>query len=49
MEKIKAIFFDYDDTLQDRTAAYRIFCMRFLEKYFPEIFFHSPPKMRPAA
>lgn len=36
MEKIKAIFFDYDDTLQDRTAAYRIFCMRFLKKYFPE-------------
>lgn len=35
MEKIKGIFFDFDDTLQDREKAYTYFCSYFLDKYFP--------------
>ncbi len=34
---VKAIFFDFDDTLQSRKGAYRLYCEAFLEKYFPNI------------
>ena len=35
--KVKAIFFDFDDTLQSRKGAYRLYCEHFLSKYFPDI------------
>ncbi len=35
--EIKAIFFDFDDTLQSRKGAYRLYCESFLTKYFPDI------------
>ena len=34
---VKAVFFDFDDTLQSRKGAYRLYCEAFLKKYFPEI------------
>ncbi len=34
---VKAIFFDFDDTLQSRKGAYRLYCEFFLSKYFPNI------------
>lgn len=34
---VKAIFFDFDDTLQSRKGAYRLYCEDFLTKYFPDI------------
>lgn len=34
---VKAVFFDFDDTLQSRKGAYRIYCENFLDKYFPSI------------
>lgn len=34
---VKAIFFDFDDTLQSRKGAYRLYCESFLSKYFPDI------------
>ena len=34
---VKAIFFDFDDTLQSRKGAYRLYCESFLTKYFPDI------------
>ena len=34
---IKAVFFDFDDTLQSRKGAYRLYCEAFLDKYFPGI------------
>lgn len=34
---VKAIFFDFDDTLQSRKGAYRLYCEEFLSKYFPNI------------
>ncbi len=34
---VKAIFFDFDDTLQSRKGAYRLYCESFLDKYFPHI------------
>ena len=34
---VKAVFFDFDDTLQSRKGAYRIYCENFLSKYFPDI------------
>lgn len=34
---VKAIFFDFDDTLQSRKGAYRLYCEFFLSKYFPDI------------
>lgn len=34
---VKAIFFDFDDTLQSRKGAYRLYCEAFLDKYFPGI------------
>lgn len=34
---IKAVFFDFDDTLQSRSGAYRLYCEAFLAKYFPSI------------
>lgn len=39
MEKlnVKAVFFDFDDTLQSRKGAYRLYCEHFLSKYFPNI------------
>ncbi len=39
MEKlrVKAVFFDFDDTLQSRKGAYRLYCEAFVSKYFPEI------------
>ena len=32
---VKAVFLDFDDTLQSRKDAYRLYCERFLQKYFP--------------
>lgn len=37
MKNIKAVLFDFDDTLQDRTAAYKKFSSAFLDKYFPTL------------
>lgn len=34
---VKAVFFDFDDTLQSRKGAYRLYCNAFLDKYFPNI------------
>ena len=34
---VKAVFFDFDDTLQSRKGAYRLYCEAFLNKYFPAI------------
>ena len=34
---VKAVFFDFDDTLQSRKGAYRVYCENFLTKYFPSI------------
>lgn len=34
---VKAVFFDFDDTLQSRKGAYRLYCEHFLDKYFPNI------------
>ncbi len=36
-ETVQAILFDFDDTLQDRAAAFRQFCAWFLEKYFSDL------------
>ncbi|MBR2589913.1 MAG: HAD family hydrolase [Clostridia bacterium] len=36
-ENIKAIFFDFDDTLQSRAGAYRLYCDDFLTRYFPQV------------
>ena len=36
-EEVKAVFFDFDDTLQSRAGAFRIYCDNFLSCYFPEI------------
>ena len=35
--QVKAVFFDFDDTLQSRAGAYRLYCEAFLKKYFPGI------------
>ena len=35
MQAIQAILFDFDDTLQDREAAYRKYCAAFLDEFFP--------------
>lgn len=35
--KVKAVFFDFDDTLQSRQGAYRLYCEAFMDKYFPEV------------
>ncbi|MBQ7597144.1 MAG: HAD family hydrolase [Clostridia bacterium] len=34
---VKAVFFDFDDTLQSRKGAYRLYCEAFLTRYFPNI------------
>ena len=34
---VKAVFFDFDDTLQSRKGAYRLYCEAFLRRYFPSI------------
>ncbi|MGN0464007.1 MAG: bifunctional riboflavin kinase/FAD synthetase [Acutalibacteraceae bacterium] len=36
-KKVRAVFFDFDDTLQSRKGAYRLYCEAFLDKYFPDI------------
>lgn len=36
-KNVRAIFFDFDDTLQSRKGAYRLYCEAFLDKYFPNI------------
>ena len=36
-ESVKAVFFDFDDTLQSRAGAFRLYCSDFLSRYFPEI------------
>ncbi len=36
-EKITAVFFDFDDTLQSRAGAFRLYCSDFLSRYFPEV------------
>ena len=33
---VKAVFFDFDDTLQSRKRAYRLYCQDFLDIYFPD-------------
>lgn len=35
--KVKGVFFDFDDTLQSRKGAYRLYCEDFLSKYFPSV------------
>lgn len=35
--QVKAVFFDFDDTLQSRKGAYRLYCEAFLTEYFPAI------------
>lgn len=35
-EKIKAVLFDFDDTLSDREAQYRLYSLDFLARRFPE-------------
>jgi len=35
--KVKGVFFDFDDTLQSRKGAYKLYCEDFLTKYFPSI------------
>lgn len=37
LKNIKAVFFDFDDTLQSRRKAYRLYAQAFLDKYFPGI------------
>lgn len=37
INNIKGVFFDFDDTLQSRKGAYRIYCDNFVDKYFPNI------------
>lgn len=36
-EKVTAVFFDFDDTLQSRAGAFRLYCSDFLSRYFPEV------------
>lgn len=36
-DNIKAVLFDFDDTLQSRENAYVGYCNLFLDKYFPDI------------
>jgi len=35
--KVRAVLFDFDDTLQDRPAAYRRYAKRFIERHFPDL------------
>lgn len=35
--QVKAVFFDFDDTLQSRKGAYRLYCEAFLRHYFPSV------------
>lgn len=35
IREIRAVLFDFDDTLQDREAAYRSYCAAFLAEFFP--------------
>ena len=44
-EKVKAVFFDFDDTLQSREGAYRLYCADFLSRYFPEVAGEEKQKM----
>lgn len=44
-EKVKAVFFDFDDTLQSRAGAYRLYCENFLSRYFPEVKGEEKEKM----
>lgn len=43
-EGIRAVLFDFDDTLQDRAAAFLQYCDFFLQKYFPGL--PAPEKER---
>lgn len=36
-EKVTAVFFDFDDTLQSRAGAFKLYCSDFLSRYFPEV------------
>lgn len=36
-EGIRAVLFDFDDTLQDRPKAFLAYCGMFLDKYFPNL------------
>ena len=36
-EEVTAVFFDFDDTLQSRAGAFRLYCSDFLSRYFPEV------------
>lgn len=36
-KNVRAVFFDFDDTLQSRKGAYRLYCEAFLDKYFSNI------------
>ena len=35
--KVRAVLFDFDDTLQDRPAAYRRYARRFVDRHFPDL------------
>ena len=35
--RVRAVLFDFDDTLQDRPAAYRRYAKRFMELHFPDL------------
>ncbi|MCR4925658.1 MAG: HAD-IA family hydrolase [Clostridiales bacterium] len=37
MKKIKAIFFDFDDTLQDREKAFEYYCNIFFDEFLPDV------------
>ncbi len=42
---VKAIFFDFDDTLQSRQSAYRLYCETFIDKYFSDVEENDREKM----
>ena len=44
-EKVTAVFFDFDDTLQSRAGAYRLYCADFLSRYFPDVTGDEKEKM----
>lgn len=45
-EKVKAVFFDFDDTLQSRAGAFRLYCDDFLTRYFPEVTGEDKERMK---
>ena len=37
LDGVKAVFFDFDDTLQSRKGAYRKYCKNFCDLYYPSL------------